>query len=227
MKKELKNFIIKYTEKDLDYIDYIVDECNKRSDSILEFFGLESVPFKIEIEIYSILDEFLDYCVEHCSYYDNKESIPGWLVGMCFKGKVIKTLCFEEYKKRHKNEGINALSDLFLHEFTHAVTDMACSDDTNLGKYPIWFIEGAATYLSDQFKHREEERGESFKFNASLDDMLNRGGAYPAYYLFFKYVVETYGRDYILRLLNDYDLIMNETHKLYNEVVEHYKVKSL
>ncbi len=226
MKKELKNFIIKYSEKDLDYIDYIIDECEKRSDYILEFLGLEEVPYKIEIEIYPTLDEFLDYYVAN-SNYEKKEDVPTWLVGVCFGGRCIKTLCFEEYKKRHEYDDLDALPDLFLHEFTHAATRMASPEVYAKHKYPYWFLEGIATYLSGQYEHREEKRGKSFSFNVSLDDVIKRGSFYPAYYLFFKYVVETYGRDYIIRLLNDYDLIMSETPKLYEEVKEHYKVKSL
>lgn len=226
MKKELKNFIIKYTEKDLDYIDYIVDECEKRSDSILEFLGLESVPFKIEVEIYSTLDEFLDYYVEHTNY-EKKEDVPSWLVGVCFGGKCIKTLCYEEYHKRHPKEELDALPDLFLHEFTHAASMMASPEEYGKHFYPYWFLEGIATYLSDQFKHREEKSNKSLEFKVSYDDIVKRGNLYPQYYLFFKYVVETYGRDYIINLLNDYELIMSETPKLYEEVVEHYKQKSL
>ena len=226
MKKELKNFIIKYTEKDLEYIDYIVDECEKRSDIILDFLGLEEVPYKIEIEIYPTLDGFLDYHLEH-SNHKNKDEIPTWLVGVCYGGRCIKTMCFEEYKKRHTYEGIEALPDLFLHEFTHAATCMASPEVYAKNRYPYWFLEGIATYLSGQYAHKEERQGRSYLFNASLDEVIKRGSLYPAYYMFFKYVVETYGRDYIIKLLNDYELIMSETPKLYEEVKEHYKAKSL
>ena len=104
---------------------------------------------------------------------------------------------------------------------------MASPEEYGKNFCPYWFLEGIATYLSDQFKHREEKSNKSFKFKASYDDIVKRGNLYPQYYLFFKYVVETYGRDYILKLLHNHELMMSETPKLYDEVKEHYKQKSL
>lgn len=38
----------------------------------------------------------------------------------------------------------------------------------------------------------------------------------------FNYVLNTYGRDYILRLITDENLLKNKTNKLYEETKEYY-----
>ncbi len=59
-------------------------------------------------------------------------------------------------------------------------------------------------------------------FKASLDDMINGCNHYNNYHTMFVYTLETYGRDYVLQLVHNYDKLVEDTPKLFEETEKLY-----
>jgi len=213
--KKSKYFELEYTEKDEGYIDELFEYIEREAIEIVKFFGLENFGEKVSAKLFDNLESFRNICGE--IWKDRK--VPMWLCGFAFhkKGKnYIYSLCLEEYKKteEHSNCTLENLKRLVTHEFVHACH----SKYTNI-KLPIWLGEGLATYLSHQYDDQK------LSFNASLEEVINGGVGFKNYYTMFSYVLNNYGKNYILSLLKDEEYLKDETVKLYLEVSLFYKKK--
>lgn len=80
----------------------------------------------------------------------------------------------------------------------------------------IWLTEGLSTTLSHQHDNCDK------KFDISLEQLLNNVVSYIYYYTMFEYVLDEYGKDYILKLIKDLDYLKKETPRLYEEVKSLY-----
>lgn len=208
MIKELKYIKLEYNECDTNYIDELIDYINLNSEEITNFFNINSFDSKVEIKLYDDIDKFNDWY-----YYFNKKEAPLWFCGFSFKMNGvyhINVLSLEKYKKTqgHEKHNLNDLKYLIMHEFVHS-----CVLKINNSSLPAWLNEGIAIKLSHQYDNKE------YKFNASLNEMINGCNNYINYYTMFSYVIDKYGKDYIL------DLILNnkafdETEKLYNDLLK-------
>lgn len=208
MIKELKYINLEYNECDKNYIDELIDYINLSSEEITNFFSIDSFNPKVEIKLYDDIDKFNEWY-----YYFNKKEAPLWFCGFSFKMNGvyhINVLSLEKYKKTqgHEKHNLNDLKCLIMHEFVHS-----CVLKINNSSLPAWLNEGIAIKLSHQYDNKE------YKFNASLNEMINGCNNYINYYTMFSYVIGKYGKDYIL------DLILNnkafdETEKLYNDLLK-------
>ena len=208
MIKELKYINLEYNECDKNYIDELIDYINLSSEEITNFFSIDSFNPKVEIKLYDDIDKFNEWY-----YYFNKKEAPLWFCGFSFKMDGvyhINVLSLEKYKKTqgHKKHNLNDLKYLIMHEFVHS-----CVLKINNSSLPAWLNEGIAIKLSHQYDNKE------YKFNASLNEMINGCNNYINYYTMFSYALDKYGKDYIL------DLILNnkafdETEKLYNDLLK-------
>lgn len=215
MEIELKYIILKYTEKDIEYIDLLKSEIEKRCQEIVDFFNIKDFGEKIEVKLFGTLEEFREFCeVKNKLCLDEKGKLPEWVCGVSFKGRII-TLTLEEYRKTksHEDKTIDDLILLILHEFTHSCHDKIIDRSKKLYK---WLSEGLATTISHQYDKHE------LSFNATLDQIIHGKCNYINYHTMFKYVLDTYGRDYILELLKNHDLLVADTPKLYDEVNSKY-----
>lgn len=68
-------------------------------------------------------------------------------------------------------------------------------------------------YLSGQYKDVKEIKG-------TIDDLLNKRCSYTDYKLIFEYAFNTYGKDYILKLIDNEELTNKETKRLFEEAKE-------
>lgn len=208
MIKELKYINLEYNECDKNYIHELIDYINLSSEEITNFFSIDSFNPKVEIKLYDDIDKFNEWY-----YYFNKKEAPLWFCGFSFKMNGvyhINVLSLEKYKKTqgHEKHNLNDLKCLIMHEFVHS-----CVLKINNSSLPAWLNEGIAIKLSHQYDNKE------YKFNASLNEMINGCNNYINYYTMFSYVIDKYGKDYIL------DLILNnkafdETEKLYNDLLK-------
>lgn len=208
MIKELKYINLEYNECDKNYIDELIDYINLSSEKITNFFSIDSFNPKVEIKLYDDIDRFNEWY-----YYFNKKEAPLWFCGFSFKMNGvyhINVLSLEKYKKTqgHEKHNLNDLKCLIMHEFVHS-----CVLKINNSSLPAWLNEGIAIKLSHQYDNKE------YKFNASLNEMINGCNNYINYYTMFSYALDKYGKDYIL------DLILNnkafdETEKLYNDLLK-------
>lgn len=97
-----------------------------------------------------------------------------------------------------------------MHEFTHS-----CHIKINKLFY-VWLTEGLATTITHQMENEDRI------FNLTLEQAINGGHDYRNYHTMFCYVYETYGRDYILNLIKDNELLERATPQLYEETVKMY-----
>lgn len=213
MVRELNYMIINYSNNDLEYIDYICNELDKKSQEIVDFFDIKDFGKKVSVTLFDSLELFRSECAKvNRTLVSN---VPEWVCGMKIPNGDIYTLCLEEYRKTkgHENKCIEDLVYLILHEFTHACHGKVKKD--NQRGY-AWLVEGLATTISHQYDNS------LLVFNASLDEMIKGTKDYKNYHTMFKYVLDTYGRNYVLELIKNYDLLVKDTPRLYEEVRELY-----
>lgn len=208
MNKELKYIILDYNQSDLSFINEFSEFIEFHSDKIVEFFDIKNFGFKIKVKLWCNLEMFRNYYKEIGYNLDKNGNVPKWVCGFAH-GESVEVLTLDEYKKTqsHENAIVDDLKYLILHEFVHA-----CHKKVSSNNSYSWLSEGLATTISHQYDNA------SLEFNATLDEIINGCHNYVNYYTMFKYVYNTYGRNYILSLIEDYDLLKKETPKLYEEV---------
>ncbi|MBE6153853.1 MAG: hypothetical protein E7166_06495 [Firmicutes bacterium] len=221
MRKELKYMNIEYTDKDKLYIEELVDYIEKVSQEIVNFFGIEDFGNKVEVKLWEDLSKYRtsQFKIYLCGA-EKIDELPKWCCGFAYSDNnisYVETLCLEEYRKTlgHQNGTLDDLKHLILHEFTHAVHLKINDKDYQ------WLSEGLATTISHQYDNYE------LTFDATLEQIQGEDYThYTNYHTMFYYVYETYGREYILQLVNNYELQKQETERLYNETVEYISNKT-
>lgn len=207
---------LEYSEKDVEYIEELITYINYNSQEIIDFFGITNFGEKVSIKLFDNLKHFRVACGE---IRTNKE-IPLWLCGLSFYKNnkcIIFTLCLDEYKKTdgHNNDTLKQLKLLIMHEFVHACHQKFTSNT----RLPKWMSEGLATTISHQYDNIE------MYFDATLEQVINGETNFINYHTMFSYVLNKYGRNYILELLKNKEYLEKETPKLYEEVKLCYKQK--
>ena len=201
---------IEYSEDD-KYIDDIIDKIETKASSIVSYFGIENMPV-IKVIIKNDLEEFRKDNAKAFGY--NVESVPDWACGFA-KNNLIEVLAYPLYikTKGHTNATIDNLINTILHEFVHS-----CHYQINK-KNLTWVSEGLATNISGQHENS------NFLLDASLDDIKTKTVNYSNYYLMFKYLLDNYDKDYIFKVISDYDLQNSITQEVYSSVSSLYKRK--
>ena len=213
MKEELNYVIIEYSDKDHNYLIYFIEEIERITEEIVNFFEIKNFDKKINIILNDNLELFRKKRTETGYYLEENGSVPLWCCGFSIDNRV-ETLCFDEYRKTksHENDSLDDLLYLILHEFTHSCHRIKNKNSMN----EIWFKEGLATTISHQFDKKE------YIFDVTIEQLRNSPIDYRNYYTMFKYVLDTYGKEYILKLLSDEKLLISDTPRLFNETKEYH-----
>ena len=201
MIKKLKYLDIDYTEKDLEYIDEICNVIDEKSEDIVNFFELKEFNEKVNVKLFSNLENFRNFYKE--TYHrEPKDYVCGFS-----KGNSVFTLSLSEYKKclSHEESTIDDLERLILHEFTHSVHSKRHSN-----MMVKWINEGAATYLSGQHRDKKE-------ITCNYDELLENK-IYLIEEAIVQYVFDKYGKEYILKLIDNEELLNKETKRLFEEI---------
>ena len=207
MVKELKYIIIEYTDKDLEYIDDICKEIDSKSQEIIDFFEIGNIDNKVQVKIFDDIKDFREF---YTNFYN--EEPKKWACGFASDYDVY-TLSLSEYRKcyTHEKASISDLMKLIIHEFIHVAH---AKRNNNLDCK--WLREGLATYLSGQYS-------DASSINCTYDELLN-GCSYINYKVMFEYVLNNYGKEYVLKLIDDEEFLNKETKRLYEEA-KNIKVK--
>lgn len=210
-KRELKYIVIEYSDKDLLYINDLCKYIEQSCEEIISFFDIKEFGKKVNIKLWDNLENFRRYYKKVGSSLDEKGETCNWVCGFS-NGDIIHSLCLDEYKKTkfHENNTLQDLKFLVMHEFTHS-----CHSKINKPYY-TWLAEGLATTITHQMENTDRI------LNFSLEQALDGGCDYQNYHIMFSYVYETYGRNYILNLIRDNELLKKDTPKLYEETVRLY-----
>lgn len=209
MKKELEEIIIGYNTCDLPYIEEAIAILKNEIKPILDFFTFTKFVPKVTLRLWPDLEKYRNvFAIENQNRIGSIQKIN--------ETTVIEVVSLKEVKKikYYENTTIKDFAHLLLHEFVHV-----CHFRYTTTKSYIWLWEGLATFLSSQYK-------ETNFFTATLEEMKKRKNTdYREFYTMFLYVYQTYGKNYIWKLLNNFTLQEKETPRLYKETKEYIKKK--
>lgn len=218
MEKETKYAKFIYTKQDSELVDILEEYLNEKAENIFNFFDSTLERRPLEIRIISTKKEYDEINKKRRGV----DSIPAWSIGN-YHDDIIEYVSFNDYQNtahsypiEKYDEYLGYYKKTIIHEFTHYVLKLYL-DKYNLNDNPYRYLnEGIAQYLSGQRDNQD------IKFNCSLDIILdNSGNNYPAWYLMTKYIVDNYGREYFLKLL-DNKLAKEETPRLFEEAKNYY-----
>lgn len=139
----------------------------------------------------------------------------------------------EEYKKYYGfvPEIDTTFESVLVHEYTHKLTrDLLKGNDIDPITLPTWFYEGIAEYSEKSYSNKDIPL-KTGRLSDITDDRNYSGVNAVAYYdragIFINYMINTYGDDIIVRLVenmdkdtNIYDSLVNVTGKNFNDLVE-------
>lgn len=207
-------FIIKYTNNDKDYIDEIEKYLLNEIENIINFFEIDNYGEKIIINLFDSINKLWELHNDLYNTIEKYGKVPEGVCGFSVKNNIF-TLTYSEFikSKGHENSSLNDLKKLILHELIHCIH--AKKNTKTL--YKIWLSEGIATTLSHQYDGKEKQ------FDTTFEDLNNGKCYYSNYNAIFEYILNNYEKEYIMKLINDYQFLENETLKLYNETVIYYK----
>lgn len=214
MQKETNFFIIRYSENDSKYINVICNYLESEMKRIIDFFDIKYLENKIIINLFDDVNKLWNLHNKLYKTIEKYGEVPKWLCGFSVDNNVY-TLSLNELKKtsNHENSTVDELKKLILHESIHSIH--AKRNKKTL--YVTWLSEGLATTLSHQYDDIEK------RFDATLEEIKNGNCYYYNYNSMFLYILENYDKEYISKLINNYDFLLNETEKLYNEIANFYK----
>lgn len=160
--------------------------------------------------------------------------LPEYANGVFDKGMIISFINLEIIK--NKNEFINR-AKINVHEFIHIV-----NREKIYKKRVIWLDEGLATNLDGERDYlKENDKFVKFirtkilnvKSLPVMNDLSHRGGGfkqefydgYDLVYFSVRFLLETYSKDKILKILKDYDLSMEIGKNILQDAIDYYKSK--
>lgn len=206
MEKELENFIVK-SDEELDYFDDIIEHITENEKRILNFFKLEKLPQKVEIEI-------MRYEPFKENYLENHDEIPDYLCGnSSYETKKIRLVNIEDRIKytNHKNTNIDSFKKTVLHEIVHQCHSVH-DNDCNQTK---WFRDGLACNLADQrYKPLDINKCD---FEKLKKDYEHCNGNYAYSYAIVKYVLSHYPVDEVTKLYSDSNYLRERADSIFEE----------
>ena len=200
--------VIEYDSNDA--ISDIIDALDKKCEQVVSYLEIKSFGDKVSTIIYNDLNSFREKYIEGSNYYKSIDDVPEWICGFS-RDNYICVLSFSELHKlkAHANDTMSNYLNFLTHEFIHA-----CHTRLNPDDNVPWVSEGLATNLSNQY----DDKKNTFKIDVTREDIRNRNCNYSNYYLMFKYVLDNYDKEFVLKLLSDYDLQESITDDVYDAV---------
>ena len=199
------NITINYTKSDLNYIEDLKRYTFNNINNICTFFEHYKLNKKVIINILDNIEVFKNRNESSVAFMDFDDN-----------NYYINILSYELFIKRkgHENNKLEYMFKTIIHEFVHII-----QEDKGLYKNClIWIKEGVAIWLSKQYE------GLNYKINnCSLNDLVNNNRVwYINYYSLIKYIVDTYGIEYLKNIIFNQNIQINETNKIYNEFLKFY-----
>ena len=207
-----------YVKEDEDLIVELDDYLNRKAEDIFDFFDSSLQREMVEINIIPTKKEY----DEIAKKIRRVDSIPDWSIGFSH-GDKIEYLSLHDYKNTAHAfsedryfEKLDYYKKTIVHEYVHFVEGLYLKK--NNSQAPAKFLnEGIATYLSGQ------KDNISLTFNYTLEDITESKSNYDAWYMFTKYIIEQYGKDYLLELFRNREQAIKEAPRLYEEAKEYYQ----
>lgn len=201
MVKESLFTVFYYENESENLIEELCQYFDNHCPSILEYFEIIQMPFKVKINIIPTKNEYDVLFKEEFGFEANKSSR-----GFCTKDASINYLSINDYKntthKFEKDEYFKVLEGFkktLIHEFVHIVNKVF-NKIHNCGFSAPYLFEGIAIYLSKQ------KENEDYDFDFTIEELLTKDSSkrkYYACYLIVKYLIENYSKEKVFELLKD------------------------
>ena len=207
MELSFGELIIKNSNQQIDYINDLLENIEKRFNELLRFFNLEKSNMPIQIVLWDNLEDF-----RNNERSKGRKNIPNWMCGTTsIKNNchLINSLTLEELRKceSHEKATLQSLENLIMHELTHCVTK--CFIPTQYKETKRWLREALATSLSNQ--------SHTIRFNQSIDNLYNDDFVdYGAFHTIGNYLLSKTSQEYIHQLLENQVFLESEIPNIYN-----------
>lgn len=207
MKITSDNFVVFCDKKYTEAAERLIQILTANSERILDFFKLNQNNIKVNIYIYSTIDEYISH-IKQCNqqYYD-------WMIADTFDGNInIVSIDICQKINSHKSISLNDYSKLIIHEFVH-ICQQAVNPDCN---GCIWFWEALATSLSGQMFESPKElcSKEDLLFNyTELPD------AYSISYFLGQYMLKNMTHDKIFEYIKNPESLRSDVDEILRAVL--------
>ena len=205
---EKNNFIIDYDEN-ISYIPKVVNYLESRTNSIMDFFELDSLNSKRKIIIYNSLELYKRHIEQFYEYHD-------YMCADTNDGNINLLSLEEAHKtKEHKDMTLDELKTTILHEFVHICQQE--SELEHLDNDIVWFWEALATNLgnSDDFS--------KVVIKATNEEINNFNSLPHNYQIAFtigNYLLENYSHEEILEYVKYPSKLLVDSEKILNDARE-------
>lgn len=182
------NYFELICDKNLDYIDDLINYLNSNIEEIMDYFNLNDIKDKKKIVIWTDLNKYIKHIEQYTEYED-------YMCADTFDGNM-NMLSLEEAHKtnEHANMKVNELIQNVKHEFVH-ICQQECEKES-ISDDIAWFWEALATNLGNP------EQFSKIDISDITIDQLNNfnklNNAYPISFTLGKYMLENYTHDEIL-----------------------------
>lgn len=196
---ENEYFIIHYTESDIGYIDKAIERINTKYLEYMEFFGISTLPKKVEYILYNDIEVFRRVIKNKYGHIDN------YTVGHAC-GYSVEILTLNERRKVQSKIEITeeTIVMTFAHELLHIFHAFYKGNNRS-----SWFAEGLAINLGSP-------RYELGLIDCTAEDLINRRGKSRHFFAMVKYMLENMSHEKILEYAKADDLVIKEAEKIYN-----------
>ena len=207
---ETENFIIK-SNKQIPYINEVLEYLNEQIPTILEFFRIKNLPVKKEIIIWTDINEYKKHIEQFTDYKD-------WMCADTFDGN-INMLSIEECHKTKSHEftDVKHFKTTIAHEFVHI-----CHQEVQKAKEGFndsWYWEALATNLGNP------EQFDLSTINTTSDELINNFNdikyAYGIAFTIGKYMLSTYDHETILNYVRNPQTLIHDTPRLIEETKQY------
>lgn len=229
-KIENEDFCIYASPSLKELADASFNELKLNVKRILNFFEVNNFRKVIVIQF----DDRIVFRKFVLSLRETGAHLPEYAHGVFDEGMIISFINLETIK--NKNEFIDR-AKINVHEFIHIV-----NREKIYKKIVIWLDEGLATNLdgkrdylkeNDEFVQFLKAKILNIRNLPIMNDLSHRGygfkhdsyDGYDLVYFSVRFLLETYSKDEILRILKDYDLSIEIGKTILKDAIDYYKSK--
>ena len=198
MEIKLNNFTI-VCDKEINYIEEIIETLENKTASILSFFELDKLEKNKKIIIYTDRKKYKQHILQY------EKEFKDWMCADTFDGN-INLLEITEARKtqEHNDMTITEFTKVILHEFVHAAQQVINQNSKDV----VWYWEALATNLSGQ-KYNIINLS-NCDFNSLQKDFNNTEKAYNYSFTLGKFMLENYPKSKLLEYVRNKDLLKKE-----------------
>lgn len=214
------NYIIE--NKNSNYKEVIDKIINERKKEIFDFFNTEEINLPVTIYVYNSIENLVNEMRKRGFTND-----PEYMCA-CFKDEDNSLNYFEPKDNPNNDEwSKEEYEQVIFHELIHGI-------QFNLfGTTPEWINEGIAKYLDGTYSKGIKFLMENYINKRSIHDQreieeefgCHDYDSYPYAFIMVSYIIEVYGKDYLIELLKDKDKLNIEKQGLLNRAVNYYNRK--